>query len=340
MAFHGMMLLRDEQDVIAQCLEHLLTWIDGLYILDLGSTDRTWEIVQDFAKRDKRIVPHKTSPIIYNDNLRCYLFHHYRDRFYDGDWVMKIDADEFYHIPPPQFIREQVSASEGKVNLQWFFFRMTTQELEAYESGRVNVMADRQRPMTDRRRYYKVSTYSEPRMFKYRRTMRWSESSSLPYHTGLMARARIPIRHYPHRDPLQMRARFALRSAMMKLKAHAGGHWKLDDWRKELVDEAGVSTANKEGIGTAVDNVGIDVGPLYYWKPGTQLPMVAYTNHLSKGFKRMAEVAKYTMLTGYLDGKQKHYNPAYEPDPIPPHIQDDCRAAMLDVYGGTLPPID
>ena len=65
------MLLRDEQDIIVQNLTHLLTWIDALYILDLGSTDGTWDVVQDFASRDKRIVPFKSSPIIYNDNLRC-----------------------------------------------------------------------------------------------------------------------------------------------------------------------------------------------------------------------------------------------------------------------------
>jgi glycosyltransferase involved in cell wall biosynthesis len=49
--------------VIAQCLDHLLGWIDGLYILDLGSTDNTWDIVQDYAARDKRIVPFEHRPI-------------------------------------------------------------------------------------------------------------------------------------------------------------------------------------------------------------------------------------------------------------------------------------
>ena len=43
MRFHGMMLLRDERDIIVQNLTHLLTWINALYVLDLGSTDGTWK---------------------------------------------------------------------------------------------------------------------------------------------------------------------------------------------------------------------------------------------------------------------------------------------------------
>src|SRR5687767_11349386 len=124
MAFRGMMLLRDEQDVIGQCLDHLLTWIDALYILDLGSTDRTWEIVQDYAGRDKRVIPFEHRPILYSDNMRGYIFHHVREQFVPGDWVMKIDADEFYHVPPPQFVRERLRAGDTAVHLQWYFFRL------------------------------------------------------------------------------------------------------------------------------------------------------------------------------------------------------------------------
>src|SRR5688572_18398012 len=112
MRFQGLMLLRDEADIIAQNLDHLLTWIDTLYVLDLGSTDGTWDIVQDYARRDPRIVPYLHRPILYNDSLRSVLFDQFRDRFSPGDWVMKIDADEFYHIPPPQFVRERVRAGE------------------------------------------------------------------------------------------------------------------------------------------------------------------------------------------------------------------------------------
>ena len=57
MKIHGLMVIRDEDDIIAESLASLLEWIDGIYILDMGSTDMTWEIVNDIAQREKRVVP-------------------------------------------------------------------------------------------------------------------------------------------------------------------------------------------------------------------------------------------------------------------------------------------
>jgi dihydroxyacetone kinase DhaKLM complex PTS-EIIA-like component DhaM len=72
MRFHGMMLVRGEEDILPQCLDHLLTWIDALYIMDLGSTDMTWQVVQDYAAKDKRIVPILSQPIIYGEGVRSF----------------------------------------------------------------------------------------------------------------------------------------------------------------------------------------------------------------------------------------------------------------------------
>ena len=57
MRYHGIMVLRDEGDIIAHTLTHLLTWVDSLHVLDTGSTDDTWDIVNDFARRDSRVRP-------------------------------------------------------------------------------------------------------------------------------------------------------------------------------------------------------------------------------------------------------------------------------------------
>lgn len=312
MRFHGMMLVRDEEDVIAQCLDHLLTWIDTLHIYDLGSTDSTWEIIQDFARRDKRIVPVVRQPTVYTDNLRCYLFHRAREKFDAGDWCMKIDADEFYHVPPPQFARERLGPLDSAVHLQWYFFRMTTAEARAYETGEVDTEQDRKRSITDRRRFYKISTYAEPRMFKYRRTHRWPETISFPYNAGYVARERMPIRHYPHRDPAQLQRRYRLRASMMKLNAEAGGHWKLSDWRQDLVDEKGFSASQKTGAGLA-DNAGVDTDGLLYWEPGTELVERPDYSHVQDRKKRLLQRVIHPLLVPLLDSRRPHYSPAWHP---------------------------
>ena len=321
MRFIGLMLLRGEEDVIAQNLTHLLGWIDSLYILDLGSTDQTWEIVNDFARRDKRIILHDRKPIIYSDNLRGLLFDRYSDRFSPGDWIMKIDADEFYHVTPPAFVNQRLGKMETSVLLQWYFFRLTQAEVNRYDSGQVDVSADRTRPIEERRRYYKISEYAEPRMFKYRRTIRWPDTQSVPFNAGFVARERIPVRHYPHRDPPQMIARFKLRAAMMELRAHAGGHWKLDDWRAEIVDDRGIAQASRGSKRGLSGENGIDTGALLYWEPGSVLKEQPMYNHLAPPMQRLMQRVIHPALLPILDRARPSYDKSFEPQLIPVAVQ-------------------
>ncbi|MEQ1751412.1 MAG: glycosyltransferase, partial [Prosthecobacter sp.] len=63
MKFHCLLPVRDEADIIGQCLQHLLMWADAIYVFDTGSVDNTWEIVQDFAAKDKRVIPLRKDPV-------------------------------------------------------------------------------------------------------------------------------------------------------------------------------------------------------------------------------------------------------------------------------------
>ncbi len=333
MRFHGLMLLRDEGDVIAETLQHLLTWVDTLHIYDLGSTDGTWDIVQDFASKDSRLSPFKHEPTVYSDSLRCVLFDHLRGGFEKGDWICKLDGDEFYPIAPPTYVRERLTPDEGMAYLQWYFFRMTTTEAADYESGKVSIAADRQRPIGERRRFYKVSDYSEPRMFRYRPSMRWPETTHWPYNAGLVARERLPILHYPHRDPCQMARRFALRAAMKRRAAAAGNHWTTADWHEDLVDaETGVTLgANREVKQGLSGENGIDTGPLFYWEPGTELPEVRLYSHILPTPQRLAQKLIYSAAVPLLDARRPSFNKASSPTLIKPEenesIGEECSAA-------------
>src|SRR5678815_3443511 len=125
MRYHGIMVLRDEGDIIAHTLTHLLTWVDALHLFDTGSTDGTWEIVKEFARRDDRVKPIAREEIVYHHGLQGVLFGRVRHTFEDGDWFARLDADEIYHIPPPQFVRERVSRHESRVFALLYEFLMT-----------------------------------------------------------------------------------------------------------------------------------------------------------------------------------------------------------------------
>jgi glycosyltransferase involved in cell wall biosynthesis len=132
MKFHALLPVRDEADIIAQCLQHLLTWADSVYIFDTGSVDNTWEIVQDFASRDKRVVPIRKEPVYYSETkLRGYMFHVARKQMRDGDWFLRVDADEFHHVLPPEFVKTYLQPHETIVYHQYYDFQLTESEVAA-----------------------------------------------------------------------------------------------------------------------------------------------------------------------------------------------------------------
>lgn len=332
MRFHCLMLVRDEGDVIAQTLAGLLTWTDTIWIFDTGSTDNTWEIVQEMAAKDKRIHAIKRQPLVFSDTFRGYLFDTARKQMDPGDWVLRVDGDEFYHIAPPDFVRTRVRPHETAVHLQWYYFRLTQTEADNYINGTVSIEEDRKRPIEDRRRFYKISSYAEPRMFKYRKTMQWSNELYGAHNSGLVARERIPIRHYPHRDPLQMSRRYLLRAAIMRANPRAtGDHWKLEDWRKDVVDDQGRSESQKTGVGMA-DNAGVDSGPLYHWDFGTELPDIRFYDHIRPFPYRIAQRALHAFMLPYLDRRRQAWDSNKWPELISDEVNDRIgRESIADV---------
>jgi hypothetical protein len=325
MRFHGLMVVRDEEDILAQCLTRLLEWIDAIYILDLGSMDATWDIIQSMAAGDKRIVPFQSRPYRFDDYIRGYVFEAFRSRFRDGDWVLRLDADEFYHVTPREFVSQRLLPGESLVYLGWYYFRLTSKEVEDYESGRVGTVADRARPIEERRRFFKIPDYVEPRMFQYRQSMKWPPPRPFPFNAGYAARERIPIRHYPHRDPEQMKKRYRLRAAMMKLQASAGPHWRLGDWRKDVLQfdpatsRAQEQTHESEGLSAAE---GHTAGALHYWQPGTPLPAISGVKHLAPWSRRAAQRMLYPGLVRIVDNFRSPWPSTLEPGLLPPAVHE------------------
>ena len=307
MRFHGFLVVRDEDDIIGQCLEHLTSWCDNVFVLDTGSTDKTWEIVNEIARRDERVVPFRKERIKFFIGLRGWMLEHYRDRIEDEDWIARLDADEFYPVAPPQFVQTRVARHEGVVHYGIYYFRLTDADVTAWEDGG-ETEASRERHIMERRRYFQIGQYSEPRLFRYRRTMRWPPWCSSPLLGGLIARNRIPLLHYPHRDPEQMRKRVQLRAEQKKYRSHEAFHWSVDDWLKEVVSTADLADTSSAG----------DVhqlGQLHYWEPGTELPAIPDSNgHLDPLLKRMAKRLVYGTCVSVLDRFQPRCPADYEPE--------------------------
>lgn len=307
MKFICLLPVRDEADIIGQCLDHLLTWSDEIYVFDTGSVDETWEIVQGYAEVDGRVVPLRKESVYFNDTIvRGWLFHQARASLRNGDWFLRVDADEFHHVSPPEFVKTRLRPHETIVYHQYYNFALLESEVEAWEAGR-ETLADRSRPIAERRQWYTPSVYAEPRLCRYRETMQWPPTVSFPFNAGYVAVERLPIRHYPHRDPVQLERRCRLRAIMMADRENRSNwsqpelhHWAEKEWRKF------VTPNNASG--------------LLHWTPGASLPDLQQRNHLARGMKRAAQRFTHGCLLPWLDRNRPHWTEGAGPQPITPEV--------------------
>jgi hypothetical protein len=281
MRYHAILVTRDSNDIIVQSLQEKVKWADQVYVYDTGSTDGTWDMVQEFAREDERVIPFKREAIVFQEGIRAYVFEAFRNRMEQGDWVVKSDEDEFYHVNPRDFVSEELLKFDSAVWTQTYEFRLTEEEAATQMDGAA-LRSERCRPLAERRRYYVPLAYSEHRMCRYRPHMKWYPTDSFPKNAGIVARARIPMRHYPHRDILQLQQRVRLRDAMAKhLPAGAYPHWKCTSWQDFVVPN--------------------DAKGLRYWKSGEPLPDVWFDTHLAGQPKRLVQFVAHRYFVRWVD---------------------------------------
>lgn len=230
MKVFGLMLVKDEADIIQHCISDALRWADALYILDNGSTDGSWEILQRL--RSDRVVPWKQDHSPYRRSMRAEIFNEFRSNAQDGDWWFIADADEFY----PDNTREFLATVPHhyrvvcKKSIDYF---ITEEDIEEYEfTG--DFTRDR-----DHIRYIEPNCWTECRFFRHRTRLRWDpskkEQKQMPDHAGLFYPSLIPVRHYQYRSPKQMQHRLDIRTQIPRDKiGQPFKHIKQTDWHELL----------------------------------------------------------------------------------------------------------
>jgi len=313
--FHALLVVRDEVDIVEESLSHLSSWADAVYVFDTGSVDGTWKSVRSVAEENSKIHTIARKPVYFSlPKVRSYLFNQAREHMQDGDWFLRVDADERYHVPPPEFVERYMKSHETVAWRQYYDFRLTEEDVRAWEEGKAGI-SDRERPIEDRRRHFTVKRSSEPRLCQYRATMKWPNHASFPYNSGVVAGERLPIRHYPHRDPLQMAKRYALRSIQVraensKTDKSLEHHWAEEDWRTDVVSDAR--------------------DDLQYWEPGQPLPEVNQ-HHTRAGGVRLLKRILFSLPSIMIDGWKEGYKQDELPDRLPGHIQEEVREVYNEI---------
>lgn len=114
------MMIRNEQDIIKECLTEIVRWgVEIIAILDGGSDDGTIEKIGAWSREhpkiavDLNVVPDPPGDWEHNMTRSLQLE---LTRQHKPDWILSLDADEIYHTDP---VRAIVAAERAGANVVW-----------------------------------------------------------------------------------------------------------------------------------------------------------------------------------------------------------------------------
>lgn len=234
MRVYSIAVVKNEVDVIAASLRAALAWSEAIFVLDNGSTDGTWEVVQELMREHPAIVPWKRWDTPFHEGLRGCVYNAFRHVAEPGDWwCMRLDGDEFY-VGDPRAVLARVPRCHHVVCKDSIEYRLTQEDVDQYEfKGRFE--EDR-----DKIRYYLPLTWREIRFFRHRPGLLWADHSPFPKHIGIVARELVPVRHYKFRSPKQMAHRVDDRKRVIEelVREHGAAHAGMPQWGTAPVEAA------------------------------------------------------------------------------------------------------
>lgn len=233
MKIFGSCLVRNEVDIIVETLTIASEWCDCIIVDDNGSDDGTWEMVQELARSNKKIIAWRSKRQPYGDHLRGDPFREFRHLSEVGDWWTKLDADERYVDDPRQFLAK-VPRWHHVVAACQFQYYLTKEDL-SNDKGKLFFPKEGTPSVLDGLHYYRCE-YAEARFFRYRPKLIWPKDVSWPKHIGVIYPRLIRNRHYQYRSPEQMKMRWKIRQNAIAEGCINFGHIeRLTGWEDWVV---------------------------------------------------------------------------------------------------------
>lgn len=225
---YSLLLVKNEADIIRESLLAAIQWSDKVIVMDNGSTDGTWEIVQDLAKQDPRIVAFMQYTGGFRIGLRAKAFKTFRHEMTRNDWwCVRLDADEFFSEDPHVFLA-RIPKKYTAVKKLSTDYLLTKEDIEAHTfTG--NFTIDRQYIT-----HYLPEKRKERRFMRHRPWLVWCEKWRYPHPIGRTAKECIAVDHYQYRSPQQMKKRFMTRQQAKKDGCGSFLHENGSDWTDYL----------------------------------------------------------------------------------------------------------
>jgi hypothetical protein len=199
----GLCVVKNEVDVVKESLAAAIRWCDRIFVLDNGSDDGTWDVVQELSRASPRIVLVGRDARPFDSGIRDDIFRRFAQEARAGDWWCILDADEFHVDDPREFLARVPSRFQcvWKQELTYYF---TEEDLARYRSD-PDSYAERF-PILERLRYYR-SDWSEFRFFRHPA----ADDVGIPWNSPTTYEHRIRIKHFKYRSPEQIQKRLETR---------------------------------------------------------------------------------------------------------------------------------
>lgn len=230
MKLNAICIIKNEADIILETLNNALHFCDNIYVFDNGSTDGSWELIQEKAAQDPRVIIAVHSDEIYRNQFRNRVYNMFHSDFGPSDWWYILDADEMLIEDPRPMLVSAMQRNKNQMRVWQAQFYFTDNDLAAYETE------DMSQSVSQRRRYYRIN-WREPRFFRNSPSQRWSEdiSGKVPPFCHKLYHPSPICRHYAQRTPEQIKMRREIRInnpfSFLHIKNKAE-----DDWLRQSAD--------------------------------------------------------------------------------------------------------
>lgn len=217
MKIYSILLAKNEADIIRSSLLDACRWSDKIIVMDNGSTDGTWEIVQELSQTEPKIIPFMQYCGPFHIGLRSKAFYAYKKEMKRGDWwCVRLDADEFFVGDVRGFL-QKVPRRFRTIKKESTDYVLTQEDINTipfsgdFEKDKVYIT------------HFKEEKRRERRFMRHSWYLIWKNTWRQPHPWGRVWKEYLPVNHYQYRNPEQMQKRYETRQ---KAKADGCGTFK------------------------------------------------------------------------------------------------------------------